>query len=228
VDYATVAEMIERPEDGAAVAQLCVDLLEEVIDGRRPVLAVRHPLGFVCLPVIRSGEAGICVHLWGEDFSQAHPTTSQIHSHGWDLVSYVLYGQIGNVLLSIEDNAREATHRIFEIYSQGGVDEVRATARLVRCREERREVIAPGNTYRLAAGGFHESFIVGSGAATLALGWTRPAVDLSLGSTRTGSHRVSRQLCTPDETLRAARMVIGKLQLQERGPGDSESSGGPL
>ncbi len=32
--------------------------LEEIAAGRRALRAVRHPLGFVCLPVLRDGPGG--------------------------------------------------------------------------------------------------------------------------------------------------------------------------
>ncbi|NUS05534.1 MAG: hypothetical protein HOV97_23605, partial [Nonomuraea sp.] len=58
----------------------------EVLAGDEPPAAVRHPLGFVCLPLERDGGEGVCLHLWSDSLQHAESTTSQIHCHSWDLV----------------------------------------------------------------------------------------------------------------------------------------------
>jgi len=47
--------------DTSTVEGWTADLLTEIVHGRHELAAVRHPLGFHCLPVRRSGGDGICV-----------------------------------------------------------------------------------------------------------------------------------------------------------------------
>ena len=103
--------------------------------GRCDLTAVLHPLGFLCIPAQRSGEHGICVHVWTPAL-QPTITTSQVHSHSWDLTSYVLYGTLFNQRIRVAEAGAAATHRIFEVRSRGDRDELHATTRLVSCEPE--------------------------------------------------------------------------------------------
>jgi hypothetical protein len=185
-------------------------VLDDIVTGRRGIRAVRHPLGFLCLPLERRGDLGVCLHIWSQRLWHAHPTTSQVHSHSWDLYSYVLYGRLSNVPATITPGA---THRIFEVVSQGDVDEIRATPRTVRYTAGRPGVQRAGDSYTLPAGAFHSTEINGDDdAATVALGqMSADATDLSLGALTTGTHRVHRQHCDGPETVEAARLTARRL-----------------
>ena len=146
---------------------------------------MRHPLGFVCIPVDRTGDQGVCVHVWSDSLPSARPTTSTMHAHSWDLISYVLYGSVGNELLNVTDAPDNSAYRVFEVRSGGDVDEVRETPRLVRCEISAMELNRQGDTYTLPAGIFHATAVQGE-AATVALGSGRPGtMDLSLGGINT-------------------------------------------
>jgi hypothetical protein len=177
------------------------------------VTAVRHPLGFVCLPLERQGGDGVCLHLWSAALAPAEPTTSQIHSHSWDLFSHVLYGQVRNVHAVVTDAADDATHRVFEVVSTGDGDHIKPTPRTVRHSTGLVEVFGAGESYTLAAGRFHSSVVPEDGeAATIALGRGRPGSrDLSLGPLDAGDHRVSRRPLDAVETARVVRMIAARL-----------------
>ncbi|MFF0767816.1 hypothetical protein ACFYUK_02890 [Nonomuraea wenchangensis] len=179
----------------------------------RPLSAVRHPLGFVCLPLERDGDEGVCVHLWSGSLAHAESTTSQIHCHSWDLFSHVLYGQIRNVHITVADAGAEATHRVFEVVSDASGDRISPTGRTVRHATGLVEVFGAGDTYTLPAGRFHSSVVPEGGeAATIALGRGRPGShDLSLGPLDAGPHHVSRQPLDPGETALAVRLVTAHL-----------------
>jgi hypothetical protein len=212
MNFETFARAIDVADAELAVPQLCVRTLTGIVTGSFPLRAVRHPLGFLCLPVVRQGEWGVCVHVWTATMPQAASTTSAVHCHSWDLVSFVLYGQVGNVSMDVVDDPRSATHRVFEVHSLDDGDEMRATGRLVRCTERDRQVADAGSVYRLGAGEFHES-VLGDNpeAATVVLGRGRSAPDLSLGPPETPTHRITRQRCDARETAEAARIVINRL-----------------
>jgi hypothetical protein len=212
VNYTAVDEAIRAGDAPRVVPALCQRALAEIADGRRELHAVRHPLGFLCLPIYRDGEYGVCVHVWSPTMALVASTTSAVHSHSWDLVSFVLYGRVGNTLLQVVDDVAGATHRVFEVHSHGDVDEIRATTRRVRYLTAWHRTAGPGGTYRLPAGRFHMSVVEGRPeAATVVLGRSRAAMDLSLGPLDLPTHQVPRQHYSLRETAEAARMVVTRL-----------------
>ena len=194
------------------VPRWALELLRDIVSGRRDLTAVRHPLGFLCLPAERTGEHGICVHVWTPALQPAL-TTSQVHSHSWDLTSYVLYGALHNRRIRVTDAGAAATHRIFEVRSHGDRDELHATSRLVACEPEAANEHGAGCVYFLEAGEFHTTVVPGQQeVATVALGRSRPhATDLSVGPLHACSHAITRSRCDAPETARAARRVAGRL-----------------
>ncbi|KAA8884555.1 hypothetical protein F3087_33755 [Nocardia colli] len=212
-EYARLRTLIGSDNTGAAVRGWARDVLADVVDGDSDLLAVRHPLGFLCFPVWRGDGLGICVHVW-TDGVRADPTTSKVHAHSWDLLSTVLYGTVGNEIIEILSAPVHPTHRMFEIQSAADGDLVRATQRLVTYRTRSREDFHTGEVYTLPHGAFHVSDVRGE-AATVVLGEDnlgRP--DLSLGTLATTDHWVHRTLCTPSETRGAAHTVLAHLRDQ--------------
>ncbi|MER7500223.1 hypothetical protein AB0L05_27470 [Nonomuraea pusilla] len=185
----------------------------EAIERPARIAAVRHPLGFVCLPLERDGGDGVCLHLWSTSLAPAESTTSQIHCHSWDLVSHVLYGQVRNVHAVVSDAGPDATHRVFEVVSGADGDRISPTPRTVRHATGLVEVFGPGETYTLPADRFHSSVVPEGGeAATIALGRGRPGSrDLSLGPLGVGTHHVARQPLDPEETALAVRLIAAHL-----------------
>ena len=98
---------------GGQARSWALDVLSGGLSGEHSgapgVTAVRHPLGFVCLPLERDGGDGVCIHVWSDTLAHAESTTSQIHCHSWDLVSHVLYGQVRNVHVRVTDAGPDAT-----------------------------------------------------------------------------------------------------------------------
>jgi len=215
MNYTEIHREIVGGDPSGALRSWTGAVLTDIAEGRRPLVAVRHPLGFVCLPVIRADDDGVCVHVWLADRPDAEPTTSPMHSHSWDLLSYVLYGEIHNETLAVEDEPGEPTHRIFEVRSQGDVDEISASARLVRHATRAVDIYRPGAAYTLRAGDFHVTDVLPKrAAATVALGrMRRGAHDLSLGPLNGHTHTVRRLHCTPEETATAARAVTAHLSV---------------
>ncbi|MFC6887355.1 hypothetical protein [Actinomadura yumaensis] len=180
-------------------------VLADAAAGRAAHPAVRHPLGFLCLPVERSGDLGVCLHIWTPEVRPMPSTTSPVHCHSWDLLSFVLYGTVRNVRMDVApDDA--ATHRVFEVVSREGVDELQATPSRVRFAEGPSAAHRTGESYTLPAGVFHSTLIEGGeDAATVALGRRSPGGgDLSLGPLSAATHRVRRERGDPDDAGRAA------------------------
>jgi hypothetical protein len=213
MDFANIDEAIRQGTAADLVPRWALELLRDIASGRLELTAVRHPLGFLCLPAQREGEHGVCVHLWTPAY-QPCVTTSQVHSHSWDLTSYVLYGTLHNQRVRVADAPGAATHRIFEVRSHGEVDELHATARLVSCEPEVPREHGAGSVYLLPAGEFHCTVIPGvQEVATVALGRSRAsATDLSVGPLDTPSHVITRSRCSTRETARAALLMAGRLE----------------
>jgi hypothetical protein len=199
--------------------------MREVADGGSPVLAVRHPLGFTCLPIERAGRDGVCVHVWGGPADRATPTTSEIHAHCWELSSYALFGTLENRVILVTDapGPREAAgrersgepglYRVLGVRSAGDTDELVLTPRLVRCVSGYRQVITAGDVYSLPAGVFHATDVpAGTEAATVVLGRQVPeAGDWSLGPPGSIPHLVRRWRYDAGQTAAIARGVLGRL-----------------
>ncbi|MDH6227023.1 MULTISPECIES: hypothetical protein [Streptomyces] len=187
-------------------------LLEEVVSAGGIPRAVRHPLGFLCLPVLREGDRGVCVHLF-EEGDAAEPGVDPHHSHSWDLLSHVLYGAVSNLPVEVGDDPVRPTHRVYEVISgPDGTDEIRPTPRRVRRRAGEPVVFSRGQTYTLPAGLFHASGAPRGPAATLVLGRTRPGGrDLSLGPLEGRPRRTVRALCDERETVLGARSALRRM-----------------
>lgn len=208
--YSDLRHEIDQGTAVPAIPAWAGSVLQAVAAGALRIPAVRHPLGFFCLPVERDGDLGVCLHVWSPQLTTSGSTTSLVHCHSWDLLSFVLYGRISNVLGRVSDGT---VHRLFEVTGRGGEDAVTATGRLVDYRPERLERFGAGESYSLPAGVFHSTVIEGSGeAATVALGrMTRTGSDLSLGPLDTPSHTQPRFVCGQAESARAAAVAAAGL-----------------
>lgn len=213
MDYTDIDNAIRQGMAADWVPRWALALLRDIADGRRQLTAVRHPLGFLCIPVQRRGEHGVCVHMWTPALRPA-VVTSLVHSHSWDLTSYVLFGTLHNQRIRVAETPGSATHRVFEVRSHGDVDELRATSRLVSCEPELASAHGGGCVYLLPAGEFHTTEVPGGQhVATVVLGRSRPpAADLSLGPLGTRSHTLTRSHCDRGETVRAALLIAERLE----------------
>ena len=216
VRYEEIREEIRAGTAARTLPAWAGGVLDDVAAGRSPVPAVRHPLGFVCLPVERTGDFGVCLHIWTPEVRPVPSTTSPVHCHSWELVSFVLYGTVRNVRMDIDGGPGAesgGTRQVFEVFSEGGVDELRATGRTVRCSPGRSSTHRTGESYTLPAGVFHTTLIEdGRDAATVALGRQAPGGgDLSLGPLGIPTHRVHRSRSDQADTVRALRRSARRI-----------------
>jgi hypothetical protein len=196
------------PETAARTAAWALRrLAEQDVQGQ----AVLHPLGFVCFPLLRGRGTDVCVHVWLSHRAEFAPelTTSAIHSHSWDLQSLVLSGHIGNELIDVRPSSEaEATHRVYEVRSAQGADEVTPTALCVRTLLRDVRYTRAGDVYTLPGGEFHSSVVPdGLDAATVLLASSRGGTDRALGSVDPGHGAVRLP-------RRPAPEPLGKLAAQ--------------
>jgi hypothetical protein len=198
--------MLHRAIPRWAAAVLC-----EVVAGRGDVTAVRHPIGFICLPLERTVEHGVCVHLWIDRLVRARATTSTTHSHSWDLISFVLCGMLCNELIEVTDGPLGARWRVFEVGSGPDGDEIRRTARLVHTRTRAASCTAAVTCTpcrpACSTGRWRTARQRLSRSAT----GNPDATGLTLGDVDIATHRVRRHLCDRDETMHVASTVAERL-----------------
>ncbi|MFJ4923014.1 hypothetical protein [Streptomyces sp. NPDC088725] len=219
MDYDSLDRLLRPGATPDAARDSAAGALADIASGTRELRAVRHPLGFLCLPLVRDGTRGVCVHLF-ESGVPAEPTAAPMHAHSWELRSLVLYGQVINLPVCVRDRAPEPTHRVYEVHSeQSGVDELRPTSRLVRTEPGPVHTSSSGDTYSVRAGEFHATVVArGEPAATLVLGRSLPGrTDLSLGPLHGGGHRTVRRLCDAEHTERTVRTALRRVHDEQRG-----------
>lgn len=206
--YLYLARAIGAGSAAEQIPDWSIETLRAVADGTADLRAVRHPLGFACLPVLRDGDYGVCIHAWLTGYQ---PVTA-VHAHCWDLTSYVLFGELRNDLPVVRET-RPAAYRVLEVRSRGDTDEIVPTPRLVSCAPGTSQVNGDGDVYTLRAGTFHSSVVPpGSPTATVALGkMVAGGTDLSLGGVGAAAHRVTRVRCDRAQTKAIARAIMDRL-----------------
>jgi hypothetical protein len=210
--YARLESAIRESSPDQVWAEIAA-VLEPLAEGRIHLDAVRHPLGFICLPIVRDDSPeGVCVHYWSADSGSTKPTTSRFHCHSWALLSHVLVGSVGNQRLDLVPGDR---YRLFRAKSgrdreNREVDDLEPIERYtgVRCADA--EVHHAGDSYELEAGAFHASVATYVDVSvTLVLGRVVPgAEDITLGEPDLGRHQVTRLTLGPGEAQRVAREVL--------------------
>jgi hypothetical protein len=198
-----------RDGDAATVREWARRALRAVVPGRPPAPATQHPLEFTCLPLYRHGDSGLCLHVWPQDEETVSPV---VHSHSWDLWSYVLCGTVFNQVVTVSDCAKRPEHRLYGARSVGRVDEIRATERLVACTPRAPQEILAGQIYRLSSGVFHRSGHRGL-TATIVLGEHHAEREnLVLGPLDVEPRPdLPRVVCSPHEVRDLVRRILGSM-----------------
>jgi hypothetical protein len=213
MDYTEVHRDISAGVAHQTLPDLAAGVLAGIAAGDGGLCAVRHPLGFVCFPVLRDGDTGICIHTWSAETAPPAPPPFSVHAHSWDLLSYVLYGAVHNQLVSLRHRPATPTHQVFEIRTGGLFDDIQATPALVSWTGAGTQTVPAGSSYAIAAGEFHTLDIpLDYHAATVVLGRSRPDVaDRLLGEIGAPDHRTYRHPCSPTETARLASATLRRL-----------------
>jgi len=212
MDYLDLSRSFADGHATETIPPWSAEILRAVADGHRQLRAAVHPLGFTCLPVIRDGDYGVCVHAWLPGQPTASPAASPAHAHSWDLASYVLFGRLRNDLPHVV-RARPGdpgAWRVLEVRSLGDTDDIVPTPRLVHRELGKSAVLVRDDVYTVPAGTFHSS-VADPAEPTVTVVVARTVAggtDLSLGSPGTPAHRVRRKRSGQAETAALARTII--------------------
>lgn len=201
---------------GPAPHRQTVDVLRHLAEGQPPPCdAFAHPLGFLYLPLLRMSDATLRLHIWHND-PEPRPLgddeISPMHDHTWDMTSYVICGELRNVVVTVENDRLAPTHRVFEIHGNGAVDDIRATDTVVRIVDECEDKVSVGQTYRMGSDLIHRTEPGAGVVATLvAARRTSKRVERALGPLELRGYRSERQVCPPQRVAAAAGAVLEAL-----------------
>lgn len=178
-------------------------ILDAVLAGDRPLLAVAHPLEFVCIPILRTRGLGVCGHIW-----QAGHSAPTVHCHSWDLDSEVVAGAVLNEVFEVTD-CPDGDHRMLAVDSAGPLDRIEPTGRTVTARIEQRTLHTAGSSYSLRAGIFHRSTPAPCGPTiTLVSGRTVPGARNHIVAVPTLRQGVTRREELPVPAARALTALL--------------------
>lgn len=210
-----VCDALRSGNDLAATRDWGIDLLWRTRRGAvdLPFPAVRHPLGFLCLPLHRSHPSGLCLHIWpGRADGSGREAGGTIHAHSWTMTSLVLVGEVVNERIDVRADGCP-THQILRVSRVGKIDALVPTGRRVAARIAARERLAESGRCTLAAGEFHRTTLpVAHRPVTLVLGEHRPRIrDYVLSGLRAKGHMAVRRACRSDDFRTAAAAALPAL-----------------
>jgi hypothetical protein len=216
--YGLVAETESGPKTRQRVESVLRHLAQgrDLAEGQGGLAdAVVHPLGFVYVPLLRTPVQTLRLHIWPEGAKSERPNgtvVSPMHDHTWDLASYVICGELRNVVVTVTEDRLAPTHRVFEIHGDGAVDDIRATGTVVRVVGEAEDKVSVGQTYRMGSDLIHRTEPGAGVVATLvAARRTSKRVERALGPLELQGYRSERQVCPPRRVAAAAAAVLEAL-----------------
>lgn len=196
-----------------------IGILRDMAAGSRDRPVVKHPLGFLCLPIHRGDEFGLCLHVWMAASPAVRPTgrltTLPIHYHTWNLFSHVLYGLVQNQRITVRpDTGGSPAYRVFEVRSDRGTDEIRPTGEFVTWRVDGAQQYGIGDRYLVSPRDYHQSAVLDprlTVTVMLAENWT-PEPQHALGNVDLAPHTVTRRTCPPTETGEVVGTLLRHLE----------------
>jgi hypothetical protein len=212
----TTFGLLAGPGNEAVLHERAVAVLRALVAHREPPpTAFAHPLGFIYLPLLRMPDATLRLHIWHDDGDARRlgdDEISAMHDHTWDMTSYVICGELRNVLVDVVPEAAAPTHRVFEIHGRGDVDEIRPTETVVRIADTREDKVSAGQTYQMGSDLIHCTRPGPGVVATLvAARRTSKRIERALGPVGLPGYRSTRQACPPRRVAAAASAVLEAL-----------------
>lgn len=125
---------------------------------------ILHPLGFYFIRLAKDGDVSIRLHYWPTADRQVGTALTPFHDHVWKLDSCILYGQIENVVLDLEENEK-GIFRLATISQAGGIDDVVAEGPTVNTRTRSRDVYTADTFYEMEPRIFHFTDVLPGQAA---------------------------------------------------------------
>ena len=187
--------------------------LESIVHGHSTLPAVNHPLGFACFPLVRGDQPrGVCLHVWEPGRRAVQLETSPYHCHSWHLLSHILFGAVGNQMVTTRPGT---TFQAVTVRSDASGDTMIPTRNHVDIELHEPKFWAAGDYYTLPAGHFHASVRTADRrpTATLVVG-TRDGrhSDITLADPYFTACRIDRLRFSTADTQDIARSVLAHLK----------------
>lgn len=116
---------------------------------------VWHPLGFVMATLMSEGKEKIRLHLWPTQFQKVQKPTWLIHDHFFDLVSWVLCGEIKNI--EYKKSNLEATHELYSVTYDSNGSILTKLDLGISLNIQSEEIIQESGSYAIKSGILHQS-----------------------------------------------------------------------
>lgn len=127
----------------------------------------RHPLGFVFKKKLNSDGSAYRLHAWGAPWGQPQHPELPVHDHIFDLQSHLLLGHLVYRAFATCENDPNPTHCEFTVKYSGNESILVRTARMTHVSLLTERSIGPNDSYSVAAGSFHETYLCGDFALSL-------------------------------------------------------------
>lgn len=174
-DLMEIRRLIAERKPSETLRQHVIDLLDGITAGTRTFRALYHPLGFVYVPLLRTRDWTLRLHIWDAEKS---PIQAPYHCHTWDLSSYVLQGDLENQVVCAEPNTASPTLRVYRVVGRGDIDFFKWTDSTVHAELGSREQVFEEQIYRMASGIYHTTLNrAGRGLTTVALAERIPGTE---------------------------------------------------
>lgn len=115
-----------------------------------------HPLGFVSCIIKEESDHIVRMHYWPPGERRTKNPDWPIHTHSYDLSSYIIHGIVRDIQYSV---ATPGDNTIYSVrYFKGGseITKTQAKAKVNIVTEQERHA---GQQYEVSAGVFHQSFV---------------------------------------------------------------------
>lgn len=117
----------------------------------------RHVLGFFCIPLFSTENVAVRLHVWPKGQLRGRTPDWPIHTHRWNIRSYVALGQVTNSTFRIE-GCPDGESRLYEVlYNGDGSSERVKTNRTCRVVLNSQKLVRQGEFYDVPVGGFHST-----------------------------------------------------------------------
>jgi len=154
-----IARMLERGDPANNVTAAVRDFLPILKHSSVIRECTWHPYGFLIAKPWANEALALRLHIW-----PVGPRTRQIpdwpvHSHPWDLHSYILKGSAINEIYKIQLVEGQSPRRLYSVGYDGSESVLQATEMGVACELASRQKYIPGDSYRVYADQYHATHV---------------------------------------------------------------------
>lgn len=168
-----------------------------------------HPLGFMHVKLLLLGDKVLRFHIWPKGNRKPQEPLWEIHDHNFSFHSYVVFGELQNVLYDVYSKTR-GDYVLYEVSYYDDASFMRRTNEHVVLGEGRETRMHAGEYYYEAAADFHRTHVpVDFCAATLVAATIDPSITPKVVGLLSGDeqYQFDRSRCNNTEIVEAIRAL---------------------